>query len=374
MRAPDPPNETLRQAALEACRILDSAPEEAFDDLVLIASSICGRPMGAVTLVDRNRQWLKAKHGLDAEQTSREDAFCAHTILDPTRVMVVEDTHLDARFQNNPFVTEAPKLRFYAGAPLVTHDGHALGSLCVMDQQPGQLTEQQTKALQALARQVGHLLELRRLSNDLEAMVREQAWYEERLQQENASLLSETRTDPLTGLGNRRAWVEAQERAQAQQQSVCVALIDIDHFKAINDTHGHEKGDEVLVALAQSLKAFRQDGETVARIGGEEFAWLMPSTTEPEAMTKAEAFRQHIEGVSHPLPCTVSIGVAPWLSDEDKDQALWKADSALYEAKRQGRNRVRSAASTKDQERRVRAEGAFRLRASESSFAPASGP
>ena len=340
MKAMDPPHESQRLAALEAFRILDTAPEEAFDDLVSIATAICGRPMGAVTLVDQKRQWLKARTGIDAEKTSREDAFCAHAILDPSRVMVVEDTHLDPRFQNNPLVKEAPWLRFYAGAPLVTSDGYALGSLCVMDQQPGRLSDQQTLALKALARQVVYLLELRRVSNDLEDMVQEQAWYEERLQQENASLMSQTRTDPLTGLGNRRALQEAQEEVKASGQSAWVALIDIDHFKVINDNHGHEKGDEVLAELGEVLQSNSWDHHTVARLGGEEFVWLMPGASEEEAREGAETLRVRVENHSFSLPCTISIGLAHWIGEGDSEAAWRRADEALYEAKRNGRNCV----------------------------------
>ena len=337
-----PFNEAQRQAALEAYRILDTAPEEAFEDLVLIANGICGMPMGAITLVDQNRQWLKAKQGLDAEETLRQDAFCAHTILDPHRVLVVEDTHNDPRFSENPFVQNAPKLRFYAGAPLVTTEGHALGSLCVMSDQPGHLSEFQCKALQALARQVVQLLELKRVSADLEDMVREQSWFEDRLQQENASLMSETRTDPLTGLGNRRALREAQEQLEKNQQTAWIALLDIDHFKAINDTHGHPKGDEVLVSLSALLKSHAQPGDTVVRQGGEEFAWMMPGLSAQQAHQRAETLRLAVEDAQAPLPCTVSIGLACWQEGPIAD-AVIRADEALYVAKRSGRNRTHLA-------------------------------
>lgn len=334
-----PFDETLRQKALDAYKILDTAPEEAFDDLVAIASSICRMPMGAVTLIDRDRQWLKSKLGLDGDETLRQDAFCAHTILEPQRVLVVEDTHQDPRFSDNPFVRDLPHLRFYAGAPLVTSDGHALGSLCVMDAAPGHLSDEQIKALQALARQVVQLLELKRVSHDLENLVREQAWFEDRLQKENASLMSETRTDPLTGLGNRRALREAQQALETSGQMAWVALLDIDHFKAINDTHGHPKGDEVLVALADTLRHHVRDGETVVRQGGEEFAFLLPNMGATEALGRMEALRQAVGAANHPLPCTVSIGLACW-TEGPIDDAVQRADEALYRAKRGGRNRV----------------------------------
>jgi diguanylate cyclase (GGDEF)-like protein len=341
MEAKKPINEAQRQAVLDAYQILDTAPEQSFDDLVLIASSICDMPMGSITLIDRDRQWLKSTLGLgDAKQTSRTDAFCAHTILDPERVMVVNDAQKDPRFQDNPFVREDPNLRFYAGAPLVTPDGLAMGSICVMDSHPGHLNEDQIKALQALSRQVVQLLELRRVSSDLEDKVREQAWYEENLRQENADLISQTRSDPLTGLSNRRGFQDAQEAAQTQQQSAWVALIDIDHFKSINDTHGHPKGDEVLVALGQLLKAHARSGHTIARFGGEEFVWLMPGISGKDAAHCAEALRQAVAAMTTPLSCTISIGLAHWTDLDAPEDALQRADQALYCAKRGGRNQV----------------------------------
>lgn len=340
MSAPRPPNEADRQAALDAYKILDTAPEESFDDLALIAGAICGRPMSAVTLIDRDRQWLKAEHGIGTNETTRQDAFCAHTILDPGQVMVIEDTMTDPRFDKNPFVVGAPELRFYAGAPLVTPQGYALGSLCVMDQQPGQLSHSQEKALEALARQVVQLLELKRVGGKLEDMVIEQAWYEDRLKEENASLVSQTRTDPLTGIGNRRAFREAQDKIVEAGSPAWVGLIDIDHFKSINDVHGHAKGDEVLATLAKTLMRHAKASETVARLGGEEFAWLIPGSTKEEAVASAENLRALISATSQPLPCTVSIGLALWEKLEDGEDALRRADEALYRAKRLGRNRV----------------------------------
>lgn len=343
MSAPRPHNEADRQAALDAYKILDTEPEEAFDDLALIAGAICGRPMSAVTLIDHDRQWLKAEHGVGAKQTPREHAFCAHTILEPEHVMIVEDTHIDPRFQKNPYVLDAPQLRFYVGAPLVTQSGHALGSLCVMDQKPGQLTHDQEIALKALARQVVQLLELKRVSGKLEDMVIEQAWYEDRLKEENATLILQVSTDPLTGIGNRRAFREGQENIVAASQNAWIALVDIDHFKTINDTHGHPKGDEVLVELAGRLRKAALPGHVVARLGGEEFAWLMPQTSESEAMKIADEFRQEIQAMQEPLPCTISIGLAFWNYMDDSEEALRRADEALYIAKRSGRNRVECA-------------------------------
>lgn len=166
MIAPLPTNETKRLEALRRYRILDTSAEQAFDDFAFLASTICQTPTAMMTLVDTDRQWFKARHGFDATETPREQAFCAHTILG-TEVMVVEDATRDARFEDNPLVTADPHVRFYAGAPLIDAEGHGLGSICVLDRQPRSLSPEQNKALQALARQIISQLELRRASADL---------------------------------------------------------------------------------------------------------------------------------------------------------------------------------------------------------------
>ncbi|HEY3171886.1 MAG TPA: PAS domain S-box protein [Thermoanaerobaculia bacterium] len=161
MRAALPADEDARLEALRELEILDSAPEEDFDDLALIASQICGTPMSMISLIDRDRQWFKAKVGVETRETSRDLAFCAHAILQRD-LFVVPDATKDPRFAGNPLVTTDPKIRFYAGAPLRTPEGHALGTLCVVDRLPRQLTEEQETALRALSRQVEAQLELRR--------------------------------------------------------------------------------------------------------------------------------------------------------------------------------------------------------------------
>jgi signal transduction histidine kinase len=149
-----PDNELNRLIALERFQILDTLPDPAIDDLSTIAAQICGTPIGLVSLVDSDRQWFKAKCGIDATETSRDVSFCAHAILKPDDVFVVSDTLKDDRFADNPLVTGEPHIRFYAGTPLVTDDGYALGSLCVIDRKPRQLSEAQLDALAALGRQV----------------------------------------------------------------------------------------------------------------------------------------------------------------------------------------------------------------------------
>lgn len=164
--APIPDNEIGRLAALSEAAILDTPPETGFDDLTKLAASVCGAPIALVSLVDANRQWFKSRVGLDAEETPRELAFCAHAILDEG-VFVVPDAHEDDRFFDNPLVQGAPNVRFYAGAPVTSQEGFNVGTLCVIDHQPRQLTPEQLEALRGLARQAAAQIDLRRVNNRL---------------------------------------------------------------------------------------------------------------------------------------------------------------------------------------------------------------
>jgi anti-sigma regulatory factor (Ser/Thr protein kinase) len=159
-------DEAGRLKALHQYRILDTEPERAFDDLTLIASQICGVPIALISLVDEDRQWFKSRIGLEARESSRSVSFCAHAILQDG-IFTVPDASKDKRFCDNPFVTSNPGIRFYAGAPITTEDGFALGTLCVIDYVPRQLSDNQNKALQALERQVAAQLELRRNIEEL---------------------------------------------------------------------------------------------------------------------------------------------------------------------------------------------------------------
>jgi anti-sigma regulatory factor (Ser/Thr protein kinase) len=158
--------ETVRLSALRHYRILDTEPERRFDDLALLASHICGTPMALITLVDEHRQWFKSRVGVSVTETSRAISFCAHTI-EQQDLFIVSDTLQDDRFRENPLVMGEPYIRFYAGAPLVTPDGHALGTLCVIDNRSRTLTADERAALDALRRQVESQLELRRNLIDL---------------------------------------------------------------------------------------------------------------------------------------------------------------------------------------------------------------
>ena len=182
-------NESERLQALARYRILDTEPERAFDDLTMLASEICGTPMALITLIDARRQWFKSRVGVSVAETERSVAFCTHAI-EQRDIYIVPDARSHDLFRDNPFVVGDPRIRFYAGSPLVTSDGHALGTLCVLDRVPRTLTPDQLDALAALRRQVEAQLELRRnlveLRDALEARTRAEA--------EQARLIAELRT------------------------------------------------------------------------------------------------------------------------------------------------------------------------------------
>ncbi|WP_442684132.1 GGDEF domain-containing protein [Stenotrophomonas sp. JC08] len=349
IKPPLPANEAERLAALQRYRILDTAREQEFEDLVSIARTLCGTSMGAVTLIDRDRQWFKSLQGLEGEQTARDDAFCAHAILQPGQLTVVPDARLDARFCGNPAVVGGPNIRFYAGAPLLSSEGHPLGTLCVFDALPAHLGTPQAEALRALARQVSRMMEMRLLRLQIDHHQQEQDWYEARLaeyyrqlEQTNLELSEQTRTDPLTGLPNRRALAAAMSALieSPGEGAPAVAIVDIDHFKMVNDIHGHGEGDRVLTELADVLRAQFSGRGMAARFGGEEFVILMPDTPLQQAQLQCEYLREAVRLLPIGLPVSVSIGLAVHRDGETPSDTLRRADVALYQAKAQGRDRV----------------------------------
>lgn len=199
-----------RQDALDRFNIVDTRAEDAYDDIAKLAQVLCGSLIALVSLVDRERQWFKARVGTLLDWIPRDISFCDYTIRDPSSVMQVRDARLDGRFRDNPLVKGEPYVRAYAGAPIVTRDGYAVGAVCVVDHQPRCLDEMQLTGLQALAKQVSFLLELRTfLHEERERQVRSEDITRRllddhsKLQRQNHDLRERALHYPLTGLLNR---------------------------------------------------------------------------------------------------------------------------------------------------------------------------
>jgi len=244
-----PHDEAARVAALQELRVLDTLPERVYDDIVLLASQICGTPIGVVSLVDGERTWPKACCGLPASDTPRDLAFCAHAIIDPSAVLVVEDTEHDARFRDNPLVTGDPKIRFYAGAPIVTESGYALGTVCVVDTVPRVLGAAQLAALQSLARQTMALFDLRLRTLTLERHAREV---------ERLSLLAldeQRRVADLLALVS-----ESQRRLRLITDNIPALVAHIDNEERYRFLNGHIHrifGTDVEGSLGRTMREVR---------------------------------------------------------------------------------------------------------------------
>lgn len=311
-------DEAGRLAALQRYQVLDTPKEEPFDRITGLIKTVLNVPMCAVSLIDSDRQWFKSCVGLDVQQTARDISFCTHTIQ-KREPMNIPDALLDERFRENPLVTGAPYIRSYLGVPLSSPDGYNVGSLCAIDSKPRDFTSEQVGVLSSFAALVVDELELRRIAD----------------------------TDHLTGVATRRSFILEAEKALAQYRrssSVSALLVlDIDHFKKVNDTFGHPAGDMVLKTVAAQLKDNLRDGDSIGRLGGEEFGILFRDTDTASARNNAERLRKLIEAtqIDHEpsLSVTASFGLA--LTDDATDgfqRWLANADSALYDAKRSGRN------------------------------------
>ncbi|WP_418139318.1 diguanylate cyclase [Oceanimonas smirnovii] len=335
-------SEEARLSVLASYDILDTPPDSAFDEITELAALLCDTPIAVINFVDRDRQWFKSEKGLGIKETPRDISICAHVILQ-SELFIVPDTHQDPRFVCNPLVTQDPPLRFYAGALLNSPDGLPLGTLCVLDHRPRELTEKQQVALTTLANQIMKNLELMRIQQEQASLIQQ-------LQFAQQELIHLAATDPLTGLYNRRAFKErlSQEQSLIQRGRAPAALMlmDLDNFKVINDDFGHEAGDKVIEHFASVCKKVFRQADVIGRWGGEEFVVLLPGTTETDACQAAQRLHQllaqnQIEYDGNTaLFITVSIGLCSLSKDCPLEEALRLADELLYQAKAQGRNRT----------------------------------
>jgi diguanylate cyclase (GGDEF)-like protein len=333
-----PANEDGRLDALRELEILDTDPEQLYDDVVVLASVICDAPVAIINFIDSDRQWGKALVGLDSSEAPREHSFCSRAILDPDALFVVPDTHADPDWADNPMVTGDANVRFYAGAPIVTSEGHALGTVCIADHVTRDFTTQQREALQVLARQTAAHLELRRTSMALAKT--------------NDELRRMAVRDGLTGLANRVLLHDRLTLALGQRRrhgrDVGVLFGDLNGFKAINDTHGHQAGDELLRLVARRLALASRETDTVARYAGDEFVIVCPDIRVPQDLDivasrakAAVAEPATLLGGSVVVTPHISLGCAVARDDEGIDALLARADAAMYDAKREDKAAAR---------------------------------
>jgi diguanylate cyclase len=339
MRAPIPLNEHERLQALHDVR-LDTAADARYDDIVRLAANVCQAPMVALTLVDADRQWSKAQIGFEHLETTRDMAFCAHAIL-TDEVMVVPDALDDVRFDDHPMVTGFPNVRFYAGAPLLSPDGHAIGALCVLDRVARTLEAWQVDALEVLARQA--MTQMR-----LDALADEHAGALEDLDLARRKLAFLATHDALTGLLNRQALTGALDSLapanRAGTVSSALLIIDLDNFKDINDTLGHEAGDRVLVTIGDRIHLGARGDDTVVRLASDQFVVLIPNAgmLGPESLARRllQTIAVPVEFHGTTISVTASIGIARWDDRvQSVDDLMRSADAAMLDAKSEGRNR-----------------------------------
>ena len=314
-------DEEARLAALRRYEINEPSDNRPFQRIVELIQQVIGVPMAAVTLIDGDTQWFKAARGLNFGETRREDAFCNYTIRQ-FGPFAVNDARLDPRFSENPMVKGAPHIRSYLGVPLTTPDGYNIGSICAIDDEPRQFDRAQGDVMTKLAEIVVEQFELQQIAKQ----------------------------DSMTGALTRRGFFAEVERefrrASRYDRPSMLIVLDVDHFKSINDRYGHPAGDAVLISIANSCMATMRRSDVFGRIGGEEFGLLLPETHAEEAREAAERIRHMVEstivqvgGVE--VRATVSMGVAPRpATTETVSTWFAEADIALYEAKQFGRNRV----------------------------------
>ncbi|MBX2851023.1 MAG: sensor domain-containing phosphodiesterase [Phycisphaeraceae bacterium] len=330
------PKEQDRLQSLHAHKILDTGQDQAFDDLIQLASQLFDVPIALVSLVDEDRQWFKACVGLDLKETGRDVSFCGHAICSD-ETFVVEDAAKDERFSDNPLVTQADGIRFYAGAKVCDGSGLPLGTLCLIDHKPHTFSEEQQQQLEQLARQAGRQLALHRLLADL-------------------SHASDH--DELTGLLNRRGLLAEIDQASVESDQIqAVVYLDVKRFKSINDAYGLAAGDQILEQIADRLQqAVSQmlrhaNGTTaqIARIGGDEFVAIL--CTRHLADWVQHTFAQALcEAMDEPFTCNnqahylgARAGVMTSLPGQrlEASQALSNADIALHQAKHLGHHVMR---------------------------------
>ncbi len=308
-------DETLRLQTLNSLKILNTHQEERFDRITKLTQRLLDVPVALFSLVDEDRIWFKSRQGLESAEMPRQGTLCDY-VLQCETVFGVEDATKDARFRDNPVVTEAPGVRFYAGYPVCAQDGSRLGTLCVLDTVPRQIASEDIDLMQEL----GQLIE------------------------DELSILTMASTDVLTKLANRRGFQMIAEPmialCQRAWRPATLVMFDLDGLKQINDEFGHEAGDSSIKDFARLLLKVFRESDVVARIGGDEFCVLLTDPEEANSTCPLERLQERVDSYNakrkQQYTLSFSAGVVPF----DKkfhtsvDDLLRDADERMYSQKR----------------------------------------
>lgn len=323
-----PKNDGQRLETLYRYNILDTDAEEVFDRITLMARSLFDTKIALISLVDRDRQWFKSHIGLDVKETPRDQAFCGHAILQ-NEPLIVEDASTDQRFSDNPLVITEPFIRFYAGAQLVSKDGHTLGTLCLIDDKPRQLRENDNRLLKELAKLAMNEIELKIF----------QLHDEKREKYQNR--------DEFSNAYNQKTFkrlLEAEcSRTRTHLAKLSLAVINLDCLGPFAESRGECAVNQVAISFSNCCKSVTRRHDLFARLGPKKFALLMPKTSSESAevvvrriMSRANIFRPQINGAE--ISYDVSIGIAQ-LSDKQSTAAFFKeADKNCVAAAQNGVN------------------------------------
>lgn len=319
MKKPDiPQDEEARLKTLRSLNILDTSSEERFDRLTRMAKRMFNVPIALVSLVDENRQWFKSCIGLTVSETPRDISFCGHAILG-NEIFVIPDATKDKRFADNPLVIDEPNIRFYAGCPLRFTDGSKLGTLCIIDQKPRHLSNEDLEALKDLASTV---------------------------ERELAAIQLAT-LDELTNIPNRRGFMMIGQHSlnlcARQQLPASLVYLDLDNFKPINDTFGHAEGDNVLTTFASQISTVCRESDLLARLGGDEFVILFINTTNYAAediiLRLQQSLDKYTQTANREYDIVFSYGIVEFDADKHKsiEGLLEDGDSLMYEYKKKNK-------------------------------------
>ena len=314
-------NEVSRLSTLKSLNILDTDPETRFDRLTRLAKRMFDVPIALVSLVDEDRQWFKSCVGLDVTETPRDISFCQHTIKDNVP-LIVEDATKHELFSDNPLVTDEPYIRFYAGIPVKAINGDNLGTFCIIDIKPRELTQNDIEAL----------LDLAKLA-ERELNISELALY-----------------DDLTILLNRCGFIdratEGLKLCKRYGVSASMVYIDLDNFKSINDQLGHKEGDKVLKIFSYSITETFRNTDIFSRLGGDEFVLLLHNTTKDQVNNIIEQFTCKLdnncdkENLTYKIEFSYGVLEVDTTGDINIETLLHSSDAIMYKHKEFKRNQI----------------------------------